>query len=159
MPLQLESLVGSEAVRRRGSFPIGLADLERDRDESEDLPRSSQTSEARGQVSVKALYIMLFSILSAGLMSLGLSVEPMMEPADSLSAATVTADKGVIVSRVDYLSAENARSISDVLNLSSGLHVGDNGGMSGLKTVCTSQASKAHSLKTGHSAVVPDMKT
>ena len=72
---------------------------------------------------------MLFSILSAGLMSLGLSVEPMMEPADSLSAATVTADKGVIVSRVDYLSAENARSISDLLNLSSGLHVGDNGGL------------------------------
>ena len=26
-----------------------------DRDESEDLPRSSQTNEARGQVSVKAL--------------------------------------------------------------------------------------------------------
>ena len=56
MPLQLEPPIGSEAVRRRGSFPIGLSDLERDRDESEDLPRSSQTSEARGQVSVKAFY-------------------------------------------------------------------------------------------------------
>ena len=96
---------------------------------------------------------MLFSIFTAGLLSLGLSVpgnqaaanvEPMMEPSDSLSAATVTADKGVIVSRVDYLSAENARSISDVLNLSSGLHVGDNGGLSGLKTVSLRGLGSAH---------------
>ena len=153
MPLQLEPPIGSEAVRRRGSFPIGLSDLERDRDESEDLPRSSQTSEARGQVSVKASYIMLFSILTAGLLLSGLSVpgnraaanvEPMMEPSDSLSAATVTADKGVIVSRVDHFSAENARTISDVLNLSSGLHVGDNGGLAGLKTVSLRGLGSAH---------------
>ena len=78
---------------------------------------------------------MLFSIFTAGLISLGLSADPMVEPADSLSAATVTADKGVIVSRVDKLAAEHALSISDVLNLSSGLHVGDNGGLSGIKTV------------------------
>ena len=87
---------------------------------------------------------MLFSILSAGLLSLGVLTEPIMESADSLSAATVTADKGVIVSRVDYLSAENARSISDLLNLSSGLHVGDNGGMSGLKTVSLRGLGSAH---------------
>ena len=87
---------------------------------------------------------MLFSILSAGLISVGLTAEPMMEPADSLSAASVTADKGVIVSRVDYISAENARSISDVLNLSSGLHVGDNGGLSGLKTVSLRGLGSAH---------------
>ena len=87
---------------------------------------------------------MLFSILSAGLISLGLSAEPMMEPADSLSAATVTADKGVIVSRVDHLTTEHARSISDVLNLSSGLHVGDNGGLSGLKTVSLRGLGSAH---------------
>ena len=87
---------------------------------------------------------MLFSILSAGLVSLGLSVEPMMEPADSLSAATVTADKGVIVSRVDLLSTENARSISEVLNLSSGLHIGDNGGLAGLKTVSLRGMGSAH---------------
>lgn len=87
---------------------------------------------------------MLFSILSAGLISLGLSAEPMMEPADSLSAATVTADKGVIVSRVDNLTAEHARSISDLLNLSSGLHVGDNGGLSGLKTVSLRGLGSAH---------------
>ena len=87
---------------------------------------------------------MLFSILTAGLISLGLSAEPMMEPADSLSAATVTADKGVIVSRVDHLTTEHARTISDVLNLSSGLHVGDNGGLSGLKTVSLRGLGSAH---------------
>ena len=87
---------------------------------------------------------MLFSIFTAGLISLGLSAEPMMEPADSISAATVTADKGVIVSRVDNLTAEHARSISDVLNLSSGLHVGDNGGLSGLKTVSLRGLGSAH---------------
>ena len=96
---------------------------------------------------------MLFSILTAGLLLSGLSVpgnraaanvEPMMEPSDSLSAATVTADKGVIVSRVDHLSAENARSISDLLNLSSGLHVGDNGGLAGLKTVSLRGLGSAH---------------
>lgn len=77
-------------------------------------------------------------------MSLGLSAEAMMEPADSLSAATVTADKGVIVSRVDHIATENALSISDVLNLSSGLHVGDNGGLSGLKTVSLRGLGSAH---------------
>ena len=87
---------------------------------------------------------MLFSIFTAGLISLGLSAEPMMEPADSISAATVTADKGVIVSRVDNLTTEHARSISDVLNLSSGLHVGDNGGLSGLKTVSLRGLGSAH---------------
>ena len=87
---------------------------------------------------------MLFSIFTAGLISLGLSAEPMMEPADSLSAATVTADKGVIVSRVDHLTTEHARTISDVLNLSSGLHVGDNGGLSGLKTVSLRGLGSAH---------------
>ena len=87
---------------------------------------------------------MLFSILSAGLISLGLSTDPMMEPADSLSAATVTADKGVIVTRVDNLTTGHAQTISDVLNLSSGLHVGDNGGLSGLKTVSLRGLGSAH---------------
>ena len=86
---------------------------------------------------------MLFSILSAGLILLGLSAEP-IELADSITTATVTADKGVIVSRVDYLTAEHARSISDILNLSSGLHVGDNGGLSGLKTVSLRGLGSAH---------------
>lgn len=87
---------------------------------------------------------MLFSVLSAGLISLGLSAEPMCAPADSLAAATVTADKGVIVSRVDLISTGQAFSISDLLNLSSGLHVGDNGGLSGLKTVSLRGLGSAH---------------
>ena len=87
---------------------------------------------------------MLFSILSAGLVSLGLTASPDVEVADSLSAAIVTADKGVIVSRVDYLTTGHAQTISDVLNLSSGLHVGDNGGLSGLKTVSLRGLGSAH---------------
>ena len=41
-------------VRRRRDFLEGRFLLTMDRDESEDLPRSSQTVEARGQASVKA---------------------------------------------------------------------------------------------------------
>lgn len=72
------------------------------------------------------------------------SAEPMNAPADSLAAATVTADKGVIVSRVDHIPVGHVVSISDVLDLSSGLHVGDNGGLSGLKTVSLRGLGSAH---------------
>ena len=48
MPLQ------RRAVRRRGRFLDGYMNQNEDKGESEDLPRSSQTNEARGQVSVKA---------------------------------------------------------------------------------------------------------
>ena len=54
MPLQLENRIGSETVRRPRDFLEGRFLLAMDRDESEDLPRSSQTVEARGQASVKA---------------------------------------------------------------------------------------------------------
>lgn len=96
---------------------------------------------------------MLFSIFTAGLISLCLPVsggdaaenaELIVAPADSLSAATVTADKGVIVSRVDNIATGHALAVSDVLNLSSGLHVGDNGGLSGLKTVSLRGLGSAH---------------
>ena len=56
MPLQPDSLIGPEAVRRRRRFLIGHEYHDEDRDESEDLPRSSRTVGARGQASVKALY-------------------------------------------------------------------------------------------------------
>ena len=42
------------SVRRRRNFPEGSFTPDQDGDESEDLPRSSQTFEARGQASVKA---------------------------------------------------------------------------------------------------------
>ena len=42
------------SVRRRRCFPEGSFTPDQNGDESEDLPRSSQTFEARGQASVKA---------------------------------------------------------------------------------------------------------
>lgn len=88
---------------------------------------------------------MLFSILfSAGLLSAGLPYgleEPVI---DSLHAVTVTADRGVIVSRADTLSVDNSSTISDVLLQSPGLHLGDNGGLGGLKTVSLRGMGSAH---------------
>ena len=60
------------------------------------------------------------------------SEEPLL---DSLHAVTVTADKGVTVSRTDTLKVGNSFTVSDVLLQNSGFQVGDNGGFAGLKTV------------------------
>ena len=79
---------------------------------------------------------MLFkSILSVGLLSLALpsgSVEPVC---DSLHAVTVTADRGLTVSMTDTLQLSNSVSVSDVLMECPSVHLNDNGGYSGLKTV------------------------
>lgn len=88
---------------------------------------------------------MLFSILfSAGLLSAGLPYGLEEPVCDSLHAVTLTADRGVIVSRADTLSVDNSFSISDVLQQSPGLHLGDNGGMGGLKTVSLRGMGSAH---------------
>ena len=90
-------------------------------------------------------YIMLFSlILSAGLLSAGLSSGTEIPATDSLHAVTVTADKGVVVSRKDTLSFNNSLTISDVLQLSPSLLVGDNGGAAGLKSVSLRGMGSAH---------------
>lgn len=79
------------------------------------------------------------SLLSAG------SPEGFMEPiVDSLHAVIVTADKGVVVSRTDTLSVRNSFTVTDVLHQSPGLHVGDNGGYAGLKTVSLRGMGSAH---------------
>ena len=83
-------------------------------------------------------------LLTASLLSIG-SPDGSIEPVtDSLRAATVTADKGVIISRTDFLSVKNPFTVSDVLLQSPGLHVGDNGGLSGLKTVSLRGLGSAH---------------
>ena len=83
-------------------------------------------------------------LLTASLLSIG-SPDGSIEPVtDSLRAATVTADKGVIISRTDFLSVNNPFMVSDVLLQSPGLHVGDNGGLSGLKTVSLRGLGSAH---------------
>lgn len=88
---------------------------------------------------------MLFSILfSAGLLSAGLPYSLEEPVTDSLHAVTVTADRGVIVSRADTLSVDNSSTISDVLLQSPGLHLGDNGGLGGLKTVSLRGMGSAH---------------
>lgn len=88
---------------------------------------------------------MLLSILlSAGLLSADLSNGTDVPVADSLQAVTITADKGRIISRTDTLTVANSFSISDVLLQSPGLHVGDNGGYAGLKTVSLRGLGSAH---------------
>ena len=88
---------------------------------------------------------MLSSILiSAGLLIAGLpagSAEPVH---DTLHAVTVTADKGVTISRADTLHVGNSNSVSEVLLQGSGFHIGDNGGSAGLKTVSLRGLGSAH---------------
>lgn len=79
---------------------------------------------------------MFYSLFFAlGLLSAGLSPGSEEHLADTIGAVTVTADKGVVVSRTDTLSVRNSFTVSDILHLSSGMHVGDYGGFAGLKTV------------------------
>ncbi|MBR5835802.1 MAG: TonB-dependent receptor [Bacteroidales bacterium] len=88
---------------------------------------------------------MLTSILiSAGLLLSGLPSDSHESLSDSLHAVTITADKGVTVSRADTLKPGNSFSVSDVLLRSSGFHVGDNGGFAGLKTVSLRGLGSAH---------------
>lgn len=88
---------------------------------------------------------MLFSILiSAGLLTSGLCTGSVESVADTLHGVTITADKGVVVSRRDTLSASNSFSVSDILLQSSAIHVGDNGGYAGLKTVSLRGLGSAH---------------
>lgn len=65
---------------------------------------------------------------------------------DSLDAVTVTADRGVTVSRTDTLEVGNSSSfsVSDILLQNSGFHIGDNGGAAGLKTVSLRGLGSAH---------------
>lgn len=63
---------------------------------------------------------------------------------DSLSAVTVTADKGMVISRADTVQITACSTVSDVLMHSPGLYVMDNGGYAGLKTVALRGMGSAH---------------
>lgn len=79
---------------------------------------------------------MLFSfIVAAGLLSAGHPYVSGIHVSDSIRAVTVTADKGVVISRTDTLPIGNSFTVSDILHQSPGLYVGDYGGVAGLKTV------------------------
>ena len=69
------------------------------------------------------------------------SHEPLL---DSLHAVTISADKGVTVSRTDTLKVGSSFTVSDVLLQNSGFQVGDNGGLAGLKTVSLRGLGSAH---------------
>ena len=95
----------------------------------------SQTEGLGGQASVRR-YIMLFSILiSAGLLLADRPAELAEQPSDTLHAVTVTADKGVVISRTDTLHITNTFDITGELHQVPGLQLGDYGGFAGLKTV------------------------
>lgn len=83
-------------------------------------------------------------LIAAGLLMAGLSEGFEQPVADTLHSVTVTADKGVVVSRKDTLSASNSFSISDILLQSPGLNIGDNGGYAGIKTVSLRGLGSAH---------------
>lgn len=83
-------------------------------------------------------------MLFAGLLIADLPSGSSENAADSLQAATVTADKGVVVSRKDTLSTVSHFSVSETLQCSPALHVGDNGGFAGLKTVSLRGLGSAH---------------
>lgn len=90
---------------------------------------------ARGQASVRR-YIMLYSILiSAGLLFADRPAESAEQPSDTLHAVTLTADKGVVISRTDTLHINNPSDITGELHQLPGLQLGDYGGFAGLKTV------------------------
>ena len=82
--------------------------------------------------------------LLAGLLAAGLQPDSYESVTDSLHAVTITADRGVVVSRTDTLSVENSFTITDVLLHSPGIHVGDNGGYAGLKTASLRGLGSAH---------------
>ena len=97
-------------------------------------------------------------LLSAGLLLADLpsgSNEPVV---DTLHAVTVTADKGVTISRADTIFVGNSFSASEVLLRSSGFHVGDNGGIAGLKTVSLRGLGNAHTAIPGILWILPLQK-
>ena len=94
---------------------------------------------------------MLFSILiSAGLLYADRQAEPAEQPSDTLHAVTVTADKGVVISRTDTLHILNTFDITGELHQVPGLQLGDYGGFAGLKTV------SLRGLGSPHTAVYVD---
>ena len=97
-----------------------------------------------GRLLLRRKQMLLSILVSAGLLSSGLHLGSLQPVADTLHSVTLTADKGVVVSRKDTLSTSGSFSVSDILQQSPGLHVGDNGGYAGLKTVSLRGMGSAH---------------
>ena len=69
------------------------------------------------------------------MLTAGLPSDSAEQISDTLHAVTVTADKGVVISRTDTLHIQNSLDISGELHQIPGLQLGDYGGVAGLKTV------------------------
>lgn len=63
---------------------------------------------------------------------------------DSIRTATVIADRGILISRTDTVAIGESFTVSDALRMIPGLHVGDNGSVSGLKNVSLRGLGSAH---------------
>lgn len=92
---------------------------------------------------------MLFSSLfTSGLLTLGLNVTPATEPeihlSDSLEAVTLSAEKGITISRKEKISTRNTFALSEVLAMIPSLQINDNGGYAGLKSVSIRGLGAAH---------------
>ena len=74
-------------------------------------------------------------LISVGMLTAGLPSDSAEQASDTLHAVTVTADKGVVISRTDTLHIQNSFDISGELHQIPGLQLGDYGGFAGLKTV------------------------
>ena len=68
------------------------------------------------------------------MLTAGLPSDSAEQASDTLHAVTVTADKGVVISRTDTLHIQNSFDISGELHQIPGLQLGDYGGFAGLKT-------------------------
>ncbi len=66
------------------------------------------------------------------------------EVPDSLAAATIVADRGIVVSRADTVQIDNTTTFSDAFSGIPGMYVSDNGGAGGLKTVSLRGMGSAH---------------
>lgn len=86
----------------------------------------------------------------AAALTAAVSAHARHEAADTLDVATVTAERGMIVSRTDTLSLEGFTDAADAMNGIPGLTVTDMGGQAGLKTV------SLRGMGTSHTAIYID---
>ena len=120
----------------------------RRRREAEGSPKTCHDQvrlvELGGKLLLRRIIMSFLTFFFAGLLSAGLSGGIDEPSVDTLQVAVVTADKGVVVSRADTLRSAGSFTVSEVLQKSPSLHVGDNGGLAGLKTVSLRGMGSAH---------------
>ena len=101
-----------------------------------------------GRFLLRRYFMFSSFLLSAGLLVGGLADLPSANAAehmsDSLDAVTISADKGITISRRDTVSSQNTITLSEALMRNSSLQINDNGGFSGLKSVSLRGMGSAH---------------